>query len=233
MTSAKKIGIVLLALGVVGLVFASTACQKKSATPAAQAEVQKPKNMYEGTVKLAVGKYIYVPSAQGVDIIAEGFDGGSLVGKEIKVNGEVLPNAAWIFRADSIEVKQGAGSYNKVFTRSADLNIAEVIDMKTRETYQTLTLTTVNKPEEWEGKGKAKIFGKLDGGKIVVVGADGKEVGRILVDNETTFAKYYIGKLHLFDKMYFYINVKDSVEIRTRVKTKDLFHADVVFAGLY
>ncbi len=232
MTSAKKLGIFLLVLGTISLVFVSTACKKEAAPVAQKQEVQKPQNMYEGTVKMAVGKYLYLPTAQGMDMVAEGFDATSVLGKEVRVNGEVIPDKPWIFRADVIEVKQG-GSYSKVFTRSAEPNISEVMDLNARAAYQGLLITGVKDASEWEGKGKAKAYGRLQGSTILLTAESGAEVGKIVVDNMNNFAKYYMTKLHLFEKAWFYFNVKNSVDAATRTKSKELFHADVVYVALY
>jgi len=62
----------------------------------------------------------------------------------------------------------------------------------------------------------------------------GKEIGKILVDSTTDFAKYYIQKLKLFNnRLYFYLNIKDTVDVKVRRRTRELFHADIIFAGLY
>ena len=56
---------------------------------------------------------------------------------------------------------------------------------------------------------------------------------KILVDNETDFARYYIKKLSLFKEFWFYLEVKTTVDVKVRRKSRELFHADVLFAGLY
>ena len=68
---------------------------------------------------------------------------------------------------------------------------------------------------------------------IVVLDEKGKEVGKIIVDGATDFAKYYITKLQLFDRFWVYLNIKDTVDAKVRRKTRELFHADLSFAGLY
>jgi hypothetical protein len=77
--------------------------------------------------------------------------------------------------------------------------------------------------------------GGLDKAITYIVLADdkGKEIGRIIVDKVSEFSQYYLKKLRLFDKFWFYLNVKDSVDKKVRAKTKELFHADVLFAGLF
>ncbi len=54
-----------------------------------------------------------------------------------------------------------------------------------------------------------------------------------MVDTMSEYAGYYLKKLRLFDKFYFYLTVKESVPANQRAKAKEIFHADVSFAGLY
>ncbi|MGD8540558.1 MAG: hypothetical protein PVI66_17730, partial [Candidatus Aminicenantes bacterium] len=68
---------------------------------------------------------------------------------------------------------------------------------------------------------------------IVVFDDRGREAGWILVDTMDDLADFYVKKLHLFDKFWFYMDVKETVEWRTRRRSRELFHADVLFAGLY
>ena len=243
MTSARKIGIIVLSFGFVITLAATTACQKK-AEKAAAVETQKPANEFEGTVKTAVGKYLYLPTAQGFDIVLQGYDASSLVGKDIRVKGELLADKPSVFRADTVEVKT-AGAYSTVFTRNQDLTFEDFVDVKAREAYAPLAITGTNKIDEWEGKGKAKAYGKLqettvkEGGAekpityIVLADDKGKDMAKIIVDKMTDYAKYYLKKLRLFDKFWFYLTVKDTVDKNVRLRTKELFHADVAFAGLF
>ena len=244
MTSVKKTGIILLSLGLLFVFAGLTACQKKAAEPAA-AQAQKPASEFEGTVKAGLGKYLYLDKAQGFDILLQGFDAATLVGKDIRVKGELIPDKPSIFRADTVEAKDAAGAYSNVYTRTQDLTVEDVIDVKARVTYPTLTITGVNKPEEWENKGNIKVLGKIlettvkEGGAdkpityIVVFDEKGKEAGRIIVDKLSDYAKYYLKKLKLFDNFWFYLTVKDTVAKKIRTRTKELFHADVQCAGLF
>ncbi|MEN6312416.1 MAG: hypothetical protein ABFD80_12865 [Acidobacteriota bacterium] len=223
-------------MGLILLLAVTPGCQKKAAAPQAGAQPQKALNVYEGTVKTAFGKYLYLPSAQGFDIVLEGFDAAALVGKDIRVKGELLLDKPSIFRADTVEQKI-SGSYTSVYTRSQEPTLGDIIDVATRETYKILTLTGVNNTEDWENKGKAKIFGKIKengaASYIVVTDEKGKEVGKIVVDQISEFSKYYLKKLRLFDTFWFYVNVKNTVDQRDRVKTKELFHADIQLIGLF
>ena len=47
----------------------------------------------------------------------------------------------------------------------------------------------------------------------------------------STYADYYVTKLRLFDKFWFYVKIKDTVDRRTR--TKEIFHADIFDVGLF
>ena len=99
-----------------------------------------------------------------------------------------------------------------------------------------------NKNKLWEGKETVKVYGQLEEitkegqepvYKIIVLDEKGKQIGRILIDNMTDFARYYLKKLHLYNKFWFYLKVKETVPWRVRRRTRELFHADLVFAGLF
>jgi hypothetical protein len=238
MTSWEK-GVLSLVLAI-GLIFLGSvaALSQQAAAPAKE---------YEGLVKVAVGKYIYLPQAQGLDIVVAGnLEGGveSLVGKGIKVKGITPAAKANLVVADSIDLKEGT-AYRNIFTRSAEPVLNDYFDPNVRDGYVALAITNINKPEEWEGKAKVKIYGMLQKSKvkegtaekevthIVITDKKGKEIARIIVDGITDYGKFYLSKLRLFDKFWFYLNVKDEVDKKVRAKTKELFHADVMFCGLY
>jgi hypothetical protein len=164
-----------------------------------------------------------------------------LVGKEVRVKGSLFKDEPSVLIADTIEMKEG-GQYSTIFTRGEEPVLEDHLDLNERANFQALKITAFNKSEEWEGKGKAKVFGKLEkatspGGaekySIVVFDDKQKEVGKILVDSATDFARYYLMKLRLFDKFWFYIDIKQTVDLKTRRQTRELFHADLLFAGLY
>lgn len=243
MTSAKSLGRILLVLAAGVLLAGTTAC-KKEAVESAAISPQKTYSEYEGTVKTALGRYLYLPTAQGFDIVLQGFDASSLVGNDVRIKGDLLAAHPSIFQADSVEVK-AAGTYSSVFTRSQEFQTEDFIEVKEREGFQALAITGVNKPEEWQSKRQVKVYGKLvestvkEGGQdkkvthIVISDDRGREIGRIIVDSFTTYAKYYMQKLRLFDAFWFYLNIKDTVETKVRTRTKELFRAEVVYAGLY
>jgi len=245
MTSAKKIGTCLLIMAAAAFLAGTVACSKKAESSAEPGEHQASTTEFEGKVQTAYGKYLYLPAARGFDIVTQGFDAASLAGKEVRVKGEMLPDKPSVFEAESIEEKGPAGAYTVIYQRTEPLTLEDFIDVKSREGYPLLTITSANKPEEWEGKGQVKVYGKLEetpaqegsqeapSADILVTDDSGKEVGKILVDSVSNYARYYIEKLRLFDKFYFYIDVKDTVERRARIRNKELFHADIKFAGLF
>lgn len=196
---------------------------------------------FEGTVKVAVGRYVFIPEASGFDIIIQGdFEGGTegLVGKEVKGEGEYSPERPSILIANSLDIKDASGEWMNIFTRSADVMVVEWMTQQGRdEVFPSLVDLEYNKNEGWEGKEKAKVYGRLerneDTAEIVLLDDRDRETGRILVDSIDDLAEFYIKKLNLFDKFWFYMNVKETVDWRTRRRSRELFHADVVFAGLY
>ncbi len=215
MTSGRKILPVVLSLALAALAAGTASAQEKAAE---QAAVKAPV-VHEGVVKAAVGIYMYIPQAQGLDFVLQGYDAAQLVGKDVRVTGELLTDKPSIFRADSVEVKDASGAYSSVFTRSQELALADYIEPASRDAFVALEIADAVKGEQWEGKGKGKVYGQ--------------EVGKILVDSMTDYARYYIAKLRLFKEFWFYVNIKDSVDKKVRPRTKELFHADVVFGGLF
>jgi hypothetical protein len=229
MRSTKKTGIIILCVAVLGGLAGSVACQKKAETPAAEA--QKAVNEFEGTVRAGLGRYMYLSTAQGFDIVLPGFDAATVVGKTIKVKGNLLTDHPPVFLADSIE-----SGGQTTYTRSQEFQAEDFVEMKAREAVPALAITGITKPEEWEGKTEGKIYGQLQKGDVnyIVISDDkGKELAKIVVDSVSTYSDYYIQKLRLFDKFWFYVKVKDSVDRKDRTKTKAIFHADVFGVGLF
>jgi len=245
MASSKKIiGIFGLILGIVFLMAGGMFGQEKTEAAKAgeeQAVPAKPASEFGGTVKIGLGKYFYLPSAQGFDIAVQGKiesgDASKLTGKDVKVKGEMLADKPSIFRADTIELKDASGSYRNVFTRTQDLVLDDYLDPQARDSFQELKITSALKNEEWEGKGKVRVFGKIQKGTtpatILLTDEKNKEVGKIIIDKFTDYSNYYMNKLRLFDKFWFYLDIKDTVDKKVRTKSRELFHADIIFCGLY
>lgn len=196
---------------------------------------------FEGTAAVTHGKFLYVPEAQGFDIVVQGTlnsgDLSTLIDKEVRGEGEFTPELPSILVATTIEVKDESGVWMNVFTKTEDVVLDDYMDLQAREGYPILQGLAYNKNEDWEGLGNVKIQGLLEeeegAYKIVVFDDKDKQVGKILVDNISDFAQYYIKKLGLFDRFWFYITIKDTVEWSLRRTSRDLFHADILFAGLF
>ncbi len=234
---SRFLGIAVLAclLAIMG----NIACQKSEEE--AGLEVKEGIIQFEGTAKIIHGKYVYIPEVQGFDIVVQGSlnsgDLSTLIDKEIKGIGEFSPDVPSILVADTIEVKDETGGWSIVFTKTEDFVLDDYMDLQTRDGYKVIQELAYNKNENWEGLENVKIRGQLveiDGvNKIVVVGEEDKEIGKILVDSISDFAQYYLKKLGLFDHFWFYVTVKDTVDWSDRRNSRDLFHADVLFAGLF
>jgi len=216
-----------------------------AAAPAAQegTTLKEGLNDLSGTVKSALGKYFYISQHPGFDIVASGQvdtgDASILLDKEVKAKVIFNPATPAVLIAQNIELKEGESQYRSVFS-SSDASIpADFLDQKARNEFAELKITNINKSEDWEGKGKGKVFGKLipgaggQGQAVSLADDKGKEIAKVIVDNMTEYARYYVKKLRLFDSFWFYLNIKDSVDKKLRAKNKEVFHADVVFAGLY
>jgi len=204
---------------------------------------------FEGVAKVGVGKYLYIPEAQGFDIVIQGQvesgDASILVDKEVRGKGEFSPERPSILVANSIDVKESGRNWRNVFTKTEDVTLDDYLETKTREEYEMLEDLLFDKREGWEGKEKAKVYGSLfketvtegeeqkEVYKILVLNDKNQELGTILVDNLADSALFYTKKLRLFERFWFYLTIKDTVEWRIRSRTSELFHADVVFAGLF
>jgi hypothetical protein len=237
------------ALSILFLISGSVAC-KKAETPAAgekAAPAKQGSNLAEGvneiagTVKSALGKYFYVSQMPGYDIVAagpvEGGDANALLGKDIKA--KVIFNREYpgFLVAQSIELKESETQFKSVFTSAEATLPPDAFAQKARAEYPELTISNITKSADWEGKGKAKVWGKLIAGTtgqaISVLNAESKEIGKVIVDSMSEYANYYVKKLRLFDTFWFYLDIKDSVAAKDRAKNKEMFHAGVVFTGLY
>ena len=240
-----------LSLAAVLVLASSVACGKKAAEPAGAGEqvaqmteaglaIVIGMNTVAGTVKNGKGNYFFMDEVPGFDIAVTGSVAGgdvsTLIGKAVRVKGlfnKDLPN---LLVAQSIEIKASETQYTSVYTSTDPSAPADFFNQKDRPAYAALVLTKIDKSEGWEGKGKGKVYGTLIAGSpalISVLDADGDEMGKVIVDSETNFASYCQAKLHMFDKMWFYLNIKDSVDKKLRAKNKEMFHADVIYAGLY
>jgi hypothetical protein len=231
------------------VVMGSTACKKAAETGSEEVAgeegtVSKEGLLtYEGTAKIVQGQYLFMPSARGFDIVIQGDlesgDTATLEGKEIKVAGKYDPELPAVLIAKTIDIKNDQGDWVNAFEMPEDQEIIleDFISFDARSEFPVMENVTYDKKKDWEGKGKVKIYGKLDKSedphKIILYDEKSKFAGKIIIDQYTDFAEYYMRKLRLFDKFWFYIDVKDTIEWRERRRTKELFHADVVFIGLF
>jgi hypothetical protein len=196
---------------------------------------------FEGTVKVVVGKYIFIPEVRGFDLVVQGSldleDTSALIGKEVKGEGQFSPERPSVLIAETLEIKEESGNYRNVFTRTEEASLDDYLDLGMRDQFEVLEKLSYDKKDGWEGKERVKIQGRLeqeeDSYKIVVFDDKGNQAGKIIVDDQTDFAQFYLQKLNLFDKFWFYLTVKDTIEWRTRRQSREMFHADVLFAGLF
>jgi len=228
------------------VILGNMACKKEAVEE--QADTEDIIN-FEGVVKVGFGKYLYVPEARGFDIVVQGQvdsgDASVLVDKEVRGKGEFSPNRPSILVADSIDVKESGRNWRNVFTRTEEVVLDDYFDVKTRDEFEELKEISYDKKESWEGKEKGKVYGKLETRtvtegeelkevyRIIVLDEENKEVGKVIVDSISESTLYYAKKLRLFDRLWFYVTIKETVPWRTRVGTSELFHADVFFAGLF
>jgi len=230
----------------------SISCKKATEGEIPQEEItviKKGMNEFEGVVKVGLGKYFFIPGAQGIDMVVQGQiesgDASNLIDQEVRVRGEFPPEKPSILVVDTIEVKESEKQYRTVFTRTEEAVLDDYVDVKAREEFAILKDLDYKKKEGWEGKEKAKIYGKLekttitedqeekDVYKIIILNGEEGQASNIIIDNISEYAQYYLKKLRLFKEFWFYIEQKETVDWKIRRKTRELFYADVVFAGVY
>jgi len=253
---AKFAGLVGLSVLALLVISSGTACGKKAGeptAPAAKTEAAPAQevglsiiiglNTVNGTVKSAMGNYFYMAEVPGFDLVVtgpiEGGDAATLIGKPVRVKGVFNKDLPNLLVAQSIEIKESELQFKSVYSSTDPSAPQDFFNQKTREEYLDLNLTKIDKSDDWEGKGKGKVYGRLIPGAegknalISVLSADGKEIGKIIIDSMTSYAAYCSQKLRLFDKSLFYLTIKESVDKKLRPKNKEMFHADLVFVGLF
>ena len=100
----------------------STACKKEAGeevvTEEEGAKIKEEGVIeFEGAVKVAVGKYFFVPEAQGFDIVVQGnINTSEWVGKEVKGEGQFSQERLSVLVANSIDIKEVGGVWMNVFT---------------------------------------------------------------------------------------------------------------------
>lgn len=196
---------------------------------------------FEGTVKAVVGKYVFLPEVSGFDIVIQGsLDSGdleSLMGKQVRGEGDISPDTPSILVANTLEIVGDTGEWTTIFTRTEEPILEDYLDLSARESFVALADLSYDKKDLWEQNEMIKVYGSLEtndaADKIVVFDDEGTEIGKILVDSYTDFCQFYLGKLGNFDKFWFYVKVKETVDWSQRRRTREMFHADLVFAGLF
>jgi hypothetical protein len=250
MSFKKTAGILSLSLLAAALILTSmVACSskakegeaEKTAEPVSQEmAIKEGLNDIAGQVKSALGKYFYVAQMPGFDIAVSGnFDTAALLDKEVKLKVEFNRETPSLLLAQSIEIKEGASQFKNVYTAADKNTPPDYFSQKGRADFSVLKISGIQKSADWEGKGKVKVRAKYIAGAegkpavLAILGDKDAETARIIVDSMSEYASYYLKKLRLFDKFEFYMNIKDSVPANQRAKSKEICHADVVFAGLY
>lgn len=196
---------------------------------------------FEGSVKVVLGKYIFLPEARGFDIMVQGNlesgDIDTLVDKKVRGEGEVTPERPSVLVANTIEIEDESGAFTNVFTRSEEPVFEDYLSITQRDEFKILEDLSYEKKEIWEAQENAKVYGKLEQEeeeyRIVIFNDSGREIGKIVVDNFSDYGMYYVKKLRLFDTFWFYFRVKETVDWAVRRRTREMFHADVLFAGLF
>jgi hypothetical protein len=225
------------------VIMGTTACKKgeQEAVEEQGLQLEEGQLAFEGTVKFVVGKYVFIPEVRGFDIYIQGSltsgEINELEGKVLKGVGEFVPENPSLLLANTLEMQDEAGEWQPIFERTEEPVFEDYLGIRDREDFEMLEELSYREKEGWEGKERVKIQGKLEGQegdyRIVLEDERGNETGRIIIDGFTDFGEYYHKKLRLFDEFVFYLMVKETVDWQSRRRTREMFHADVLFAGLF
>jgi len=224
------------------LIVGITSCKKGENTLQEEGVILKEGQVeFEGTVEITVGSYIFIPEVRGFDIAVVGsLDSGTneeLIGKTIKGVGEFSQERPSLLIATNLEWKDENDHWQNIFTLSEAILLDDYFDLRKRDEFEMLGEIEYDDKSGWEGKETAKVYGKIQGEeeniRIFIYDDNNREVGRIIVDSISDFGQFYLQKLRLFDEFWFYLTIKDTVEWRDRRISGEIFHADVLFAGLF
>ncbi|MFC2158031.1 hypothetical protein ACFLT9_09365 [Acidobacteriota bacterium] len=239
----RTLGLALLAFVLVTAGTVACSSGEDEGSEVAGSTLEEGQVEFEGTVKIVVGQYVFVPGLRGFDIVVQSSllsgELADLLEKEVKGLGHYTTERPTILILETLEVKDEAGNLTPIYTapEGEDAPLDDFLSVQARDEFVFLEKLSYNKAEDWEGKEKVKVYGKMEGEegsyKIVVFDERGREAGKINVATMTDFALYYSKKLRLFDDFYFYLTVKDTVDWASRRRTRELFNADVHLAGLF
>src|SRR4030067_2563293 len=137
MTVHKIFRIPLLSLIILTVAAVGAVMAQESAQGGTQEQLAAPPaTEFEGTATLGLGKYFYLPTARGYDIYIQGMvqgqDATFLNGKDVRVKGSMYKEEPSVFVADSIEVKDAAGQYQTVFTRTEEVKLENHVHTQER-----------------------------------------------------------------------------------------------------
>jgi hypothetical protein len=97
------------------------ACKKEAEEVAEEEGISATKEgiiEFDGTVKVAVGKYMYIPEVQGFDIVIQGplevGDTKELIGQMVRGEGEFSPENPAILIANTLELKEAEGVWRNI-----------------------------------------------------------------------------------------------------------------------
>ena len=112
------------------LIASTTACSSGEEALESGTVAQEGTLDIEGTVKTALGNYMFIPEEPGFDIVVQGSldtgDISSLVGKKVRGKAEFSPAQPSILIATEIEIEEDGGLYRSVFTPSGEVTLEDM-----------------------------------------------------------------------------------------------------------
>ena len=186
-------------------------------------------NEYQGRVDIATTNYFSLDT-NNLEYVINDYNAEKLKDKGlIRVIGNPAPENKNLIIVDKI-IEKGVKTplYKRLLPADySDTILSDALD------YSKLTNIQYNKKAYWEQErfNKARITGRINlAEKYIEVMEDERIVGKVLVDSLTDYTEFRIKELGQDQEYTFYILRGETVDWKVRKKTKELFHADIIYA---
>lgn len=207
-----------------------TGLEKKIKDLAGISVVEKtPANQYTGKVRTASMNYFEM---NGVEYVLTDFDARKLESLEsITVTANPAPGNPGLRVVEKI-IRTGADKKeNPIYQRIYSVNYADSM-LPDKIEYNRITRMRYDTKSDWEQPryDKARLIGRINlAEKNIEVLDNEKIIGKVLISDITDYAIFQLKKQGTQEPYMIYIKRRDTVDWKTRQKTKELFYADIVW----
>lgn len=200
------------------------------------------KPIYEGNINVGVGKFFSMPDTGLTGVVEKGFDSSKLVGKLFVVYGKerkdlITQKMTGFVQVDRIKAKDGSEIYKRTEDKKligSDFPSDEPVD---KDKYLSPKITYKNE-DAWKklGTNKIKLTGTFSPDYEFIYVRDEKdgETDKIRVGEMDDWVNYKL-QSKFYERKYgvsevllkIYAIIKNTVDAKERIKTRELFTADV------